>query len=133
MRQKIVMTYLGMVAGFLVLLLLSSSVWLEMRINTALVLPLFGLAGFAASLRWTGRIPPVTAVILQFSAVLLFFIRYGIDAGVLSVMPAMLFQEGFYLHFLDNRITNLMLVILIGVGNTAVLANARLSTLNKGE
>lgn len=132
MRQKIVMTYLGVVAGFLALLLLSSSVWLEMRINTALVLPLFGLVGFAASLLWTDRIPPTLAVILQFSVVLLFFVRYGIDAGMMSVMPAMLLREGFYLHFLSNSITNLVLVILMGLGNIAVLADTGRSTLNRG-
>jgi len=124
MRHKITLTYLGTVTGFLALLLLNYSVWLEMRVNTALILPLFTLVGFAVSFLWTCRVRPAIAVALQFLVVTMFVMRYGVDAGMLKLMPAMLLREGFLLGALNIQVMNLVLIVAVCLGNLAVISNS---------
>jgi hypothetical protein len=126
MRQRVILSYLGVSTGFLVLLLLNHSVWLEMRINTSLVLPVFTLAGFGVSLFLNRRFPVPAAVILQIAVLMLFLFKYGFDFEVLSIMPALLFQEGFHLNFLNVQMVNMLLILLVVIGNITLLFNTKL-------
>lgn len=114
-------TYLGMISGLVLSLALSHSVWLEMRINTSLVLPLCLAAGV-----WNGlylkKVPQTVLVMLVqgILAVALLY-AYGPDIGAWTVIPAALIREGLLLKFVDLSGINLMLVCLILLGNAALL------------
>lgn len=121
MKRKLTFTYLGMVSGFVVLMLLSHSLWLEMRINTALVLPLFTVGGFMGSFFYKKNVPPCVLLFLQGCALLLVLLNYRFDFGAIAVMPAIWLREGFLLHSLEIREANFVLTVMVIFGNFALL------------
>ena len=121
MKRKLTYTYLGMVLGFVVLMLLSHSLWLEMRMNTALVLPLCAAAGFIISFYSPKRVPPGVVVCLQGCVIMLILFNYDFDFGAIAVMPAIWLREGFLIHSLDIREANGVLAAVMIFGNLALV------------
>lgn len=121
MKRKLTFAYLGMVSGFVVLMLLSHSLWLEMRLNTALVLPLFTAAGFILSFFSPRKAPPVVLIFLQGSVILLILLSYDFDFGAIAVMPAIWLREGFLIHSLGIREANGILAGVMILGNLALV------------
>ena len=102
-------------------MLLSHSLWLEMRINTALVLPLFTVGGFMGSFFYRNNVPPCVLLFLQGCALLLVLLNYRFDFGAIAVMPAIWLREGFLLHSLEIREANFVLTVMVICGNFALL------------
>ncbi len=121
MKRKLTFTYLGMVSGFVVLMILSHSLWLEMRINTALVLPLFTVVGFMSAFFYKRNVPPGVLIFLQGCVILLILSNYHFDLGAIVVMPAIWLREGFLLHSLDIREANIVIAAMVIFGNLALL------------
>ena len=121
MKRNLTFTYLGMVSGFVVLMLLTHSLWLEMRINTALVLPLFTVVGFMSAFFYKKNVPSGVLIFLQGCVILLVLLNYHFDFGALAVMPAIWLREGFLLHSLDIREANIVLAVMVIFGNLALL------------
>lgn len=121
MKRKLTFTYLGMVSGFVVLMLLSHSLWLEMRINTALVLPLFTAAGFILSSFHHKRVSAGALIFLQGCVILMILLKYNFDLGAIAVMPAIWLREGFLMHFLEIREANGILAVVMVFGNLALV------------
>ncbi|NOX32793.1 MAG: hypothetical protein GXP56_03505 [Deltaproteobacteria bacterium] len=121
MKQLIISTYLGMISGLLLSLVLSHSFWIDMRINTSLVLPWCILAGVLAKL-YCKNIPLTGLVlIVQGMLILVLLYSYGPDINALSVIPAIQIREGLFLKFMDLSLINFLLVLFILVGNIMLI------------
>ncbi len=85
----------GFTAGFLMATLALSWVWLEMRVNVGLVIPIAALLCAMFAL-WKGyRFPYRLFLFLQCLLIALFLFRYGFDGFALRTVAASLFREGF--------------------------------------
>lgn len=116
---------LGFLAGGLSALLASRSIWLEMRINTGLLLPLGLVLGALAGLRGRAclarrRLWLWEALLLLAGAGLL-----GFDWPALQVVPACLLREGCLLPRLSLGQANALLVAGLLAGNALWFAFAR--------
>ncbi|MDR3630974.1 MAG: hypothetical protein P4L42_11615 [Desulfocapsaceae bacterium] len=111
--------FAGLVAGLILSLLASRSIWLEMRINTGLLLPLAAvctiLTGFPA------RRKRSCILGLEVLLVLLLLVTYGFDPRALLVVPAALFREGFFLQACDSRSINGILAGCLILGNSLLI------------
>ncbi len=109
--------FLGLVAGFILAVLADRSVWLEMRLDTGLLLPAAtGIAAVAGS--FSGRQVPAAAFLgLELLLVLVLLAGYGFSPGPLRTMPASIFREGFFLGDLALRQVNDILIVLLALVN----------------
>jgi hypothetical protein len=112
---------MGMTAGFLAVMLLSQWLWLEMRINISLALPLLTLAGMILAIYIQKSISAVPAVAAQVLGLLIFLWLFDFNFQAIRVLPAVWIREGFGLDFLSAPRINLMTAGLIFAGNTAFL------------
>lgn len=108
---------LGLLAGCLLGLLADSWVWLGMRVNTGLLLPLGALLGGLAGLKkpWVATrhwLLAMQAALLAAAAGLL-----GFDRQALLVVPACLLREGCHLPGMSLNITNALLACWLLAGN----------------
>jgi hypothetical protein len=108
--------FLGLFMGYVAALLLSRSTWLEMRFNTSLVILLMtvlgGAWGFLKKNSWHKA--------WFFGSELLLFILFMViyhDMGALTVIPAVKLKEAFFLGFLSLPQINVLLLLLLGIGN----------------
>ncbi len=125
MRKTLKSGYIGLVVGFIILLLLNRSIWLEMRVTTELVLPLCTIAGLWLFLNSGKTIRPGLFVALQVLAVLGFLIFYEFDIRVLGLMPAVWVRQGFYLHFLSVGVINLLLAGVVMIVNATLIKSEK--------
>lgn len=114
----------GMTAGLLFALLSASCVWLEMRINTGLMIPVMTLVCLATAV-WKGNI--FNYKIFLFPQALLaitFVLIYGFDLTALRVVPACLFREGFQMADMSLDVVNIIMVSAFLVGDVLLLGEA---------
>ncbi len=119
-----------MAVGFLAVMLLGQWFWLEMRINTALALPVFTLAGMILPL-FTGKsLTTGTALAVQVFVIFVFGWLFNFDFQAIRVLPAAWIREGFGLDFISIHRINLIAAGIIISGNAAFLfpCKDRLST-----
>jgi len=115
------LAFIGLLFGYILSVCAGRSIWLEMRINTGLLLPLMTvLAIFAGNLcKW--QVPAKAAVAKEIFLVILFLLFYGIDPDVLLVLPASTFREGFFLHGITFFSLNGILAAILLSGNGVLL------------
>ncbi|MBI5522782.1 MAG: hypothetical protein HY910_09150 [Desulfarculus sp.] len=116
---------LGLLAGCLLALLAGRWVWLGMRVNTGLLVPLGALLGGLAGLKKPlGAARPwllaAQAALVAAAAWLL-----GFDRQALLVVPACLFREGCHLPGLSLTTTNALLASWLLAGNALWLVLGR--------
>ncbi len=109
--------FFGLVAGFVLSQLADQSVWLEMRVNTGLFLPVAALAAAVVGALCPHHIPAVPVLVLEILFVGLIVFSYGFDPQALLVVPAATFREGFYLRFLDLKTIDPLIGLLLLGGN----------------
>ncbi|MFH1033456.1 MAG: hypothetical protein V1806_03030 [Pseudomonadota bacterium] len=116
---------LGLLAGGLLALLASESVWLEMRVNTGLLLPLGALLGGLAGLR--RPLGPARPWMLALQAALLLAAAWllGFDLQAFLVVPACLLREGCHLPGLSLGTANAVLAAWLLTGNALWLILGR--------
>ena len=117
------LAFIGLLLGLILSILADRSVWLEMRVNTGLLLPLAAAAAIIAG-TFSQRQVPVRVVIGM--EVLLFFLLlllYGLDPHALLIIPASAFREGFFLSALNLRTLNGILAAVFLLGNGALLSS----------
>lgn len=117
--------YAGFMGGYSAALLLGMSVWIEMRFNVALFIPLCSLGAVIAASKHDNRPDGWLWILPQAAAAMSFLGSYGLDTGAISVMPAVLLREGFGLYQLSLFQVNLLLVIVILAGNSLWLRKWR--------
>ena len=117
------LAFIGLLVGFILSILADRSVWLEMRVNTGLLLPLAMAIAIPAG-TFSQRQVPAWAVIGM--EVLLFFLLilvYGLDPHSLLIIPASAFKEGFFLSALSLRTLNGILALMFLLGNGTLLSS----------
>jgi hypothetical protein len=109
--------FAGLLTGFILALLAERSIWVEMRVNTGLFLPVSTGMAVIAGLISDRRIPAAVILALQTLLVLLLLFSYGFAIGVLLVIPASIFREGFLLGTVTLGTVNSILAVLCFSGN----------------
>jgi hypothetical protein len=112
---------MGMTTGFLVVMLLNQWLWLEMRANTSLALPVSTLAGMLSPVFFKKPPSPGKAIIAQLLCLLIFFYLFDFDIRALWVVPATWFREGFCLPSVSIHAINQAVAGIFMVGNGSFL------------
>lgn len=114
--------FIGFLAGFILAICGYRWIWLEMRINVGIVIPLATFFSAAIHLRRRPPLKTLWVISLQvvFLGMVLLFYRFDLEA--LLVIPATLFKEGFFLSVLSLATANAVLVTAFLAGNFACLA-----------
>lgn len=114
--------FAGLIAGYIISILLGSWTWLEMRADVALAIPVCCGLGVAAGL-FAGRpIGFLWGILPQAILIAVFTVIYWGRLDALFVIPAVLFREGFGLDFLSVGQINLILSAVLICGNAVWLA-----------
>lgn len=108
--------FLGLAFGYIATILLSQSVWLTMRFNTALMLPLVLLLTVVSGGLTKLSLPKYCFAAAQLLILFLFWLFYH-DLGVLAVLPAVWLREALYLSSLSLLQGNIILVLLLILAN----------------
>ena len=112
--------FAGFLAGLILAILLGHWVWLEMRLNVGLAIPLCTILFILAGLGGGGFVFLLDAVL-----VVVFLSLYGFRAGAAAIVPATLVREGFLASHPSLGWVNVILGILFSVGNLAVAVEWR--------
>ena len=114
--------FLGFLAGFFLALVLCQWVWLEMRVNIGLLIPvcmlLFVLVGFRRNL----SLGFSSLLLIEGALALTLMVVYGFDITAFLIVPAALIRDGFYCRALSLERMNVILIIILLVGNTLCMA-----------
>ncbi len=116
------LAFIGLLAGFILSILADRSVWLEMRVNTGLLLPLAAVLTIIAGAFSTRQVPAIAAIGMEIFLVCLLLLGYGCDPDALLIVPASTFKEGFFLSAFDVRTLNVILAAVFLVGNGVLLS-----------
>jgi len=108
-KKLILLIYSGMVSGLILSLGLSHFVWIDMRINTSILMPLSIFAWTGAGIFLKKTPPAVLVLILQAGLGIALLYTCGADMSAWAVMPAILTREGLLLKFMDLSFINLIL------------------------
>ena len=111
--------FVGFLFGYLLAILISCSIWLEMRLNSGIVIPLstgiFLLIGspYCKALNFKRLMG------FECFVIILFMVRYNFQLESLPVVPAILLREGTSMNFISIGQINMILVLIIFIGNLA--------------
>lgn len=111
--------FVGFLVSFLFVLLLSQSVWLEMRIHVGKLIPWLVFLFIVLGLRKNVNAGFFAVLLLQGILLSTFLVVYQFQWSALTVIPATLMREGIYLTSLSLRKANAVLVLILAVGNVA--------------
>lgn len=109
--------FAGFVFGFILGLVADRSVWLEMRMNTGLFLPVTTSITVVTGLVFKRRIHAATILSLEIFLVGLLLFNYGFSLGPLVIIPASLFRDGFMPASASLKTANCILAGLLLFGN----------------
>ena len=123
----------GLAAGYCLALVLGRSVWLDMRVTTGHVIPIFA-ACFMLSVRVRKRPVRLTPfLLLELLAAALLFSFFGFSSATLLLIPAGLFREGFHLNSLSLLKVDLFLLCFLGAANAVWIYHAATTRRRKNE
>ncbi len=109
-----------MALGMILSLVLSHSVWIDMRIKTSLFLPLSVLAWTGAGIFLKKTPPTLLVLILQVGLGIALIYTCGTDISAWAVVPAVLTREGLFLKFMGLSSINRVLIFLFLTGNVTL-------------
>ena len=115
--------FIGLLFGLILSVLADRSVWLEMRVNTGLLLPLAMAIAIIAGAFSHRQVPVLAVVGLEVVLFFLLFLVYGPDPQALLIIPASAFKEGFFLSALNLRTLNGILALVFLLGNGVLLSS----------
>jgi hypothetical protein len=109
----------GIILGYIIALLLSQWLWLEMRLNIGAIVP--GSAVLFVLLALWKKFTIPYSLLLLFEAILLvtFLSIYGFQLGALLTVPACLLREGCNITSVDSHQINMVLGAALLLGNFA--------------
>lgn len=120
--------FAGFVLGYLLTSISSQWIWLDMRFNIALIIPILTLAGVLSGylLKLSPGFWMVTGLEGLWFAITL--IIYRADLSALSIIPAVTFREGFGIESLSLSQVNILLLIVLIFANSALIFSKRFQT-----
>jgi hypothetical protein len=107
----------GVVLGYFLALLLGRSVWLEMRFNIGLMIPVCTLACILFSVWKRITIRYSFFLFLELLTVVTFLFVYRFEMDAFLVIPGCLLREGCRLNFVGLGFINIFLGIILFAGN----------------
>ncbi len=111
------LTFTGLITGYIISILLGNWTWLAMRVDIGLAIPVCCGLGAAAGL-FAGRPKGfLWAILPQAALIVVFTVTYWGRLDALYVIPAVFFREGFRLDFLSVAQINLVLAVILIIGN----------------
>jgi hypothetical protein len=116
-----ILVYNGLLWGLLAAVLATRSLWLDMRINAGLIIPVVILMTIIAGLIANNKLritPEFTLVNLVFCFTLIFFVL-GIKR--LAVIPASIIRESINMSGLSFSFINWVLIIFLTLGLIIIL------------
>jgi len=108
---------LGIVLGYFFALLLSRSVWVEMRFNLGFIIPVCTMACMLLFLWKRVWIRYPFFLFLELLLLIVFFLIYRFEPEALLVIPACLLREGCRLTSVSLYSTNIILAAILFAGN----------------
>ena len=105
--------------SFLLALLLSQNVWLEMRIHVGKLIPWLMLLYILWGFRKNVNVGFPAVLLLEGVLLSTFLVVYQFQWSALTVIPASLMCEGIYLASLSPWKANVVLVGILAAGNVA--------------
>ncbi len=108
--------FLGLIWGYMIALFLSRSTWLEMRFNTSLSILSMTLLGVVIGFIKNINVKKRWFFISEILLIMLLIATYK-DFSALTVIPAIKFKEAFFLNFLSLSQANIVVILLLIVGN----------------
>ncbi len=109
--------FMGLMAGYSLALVLSRSVWLEMRFTIGHVLPFFVVVFMIVCGRSSRPLRRALLPSLELLALFLLVTLYGVSSSTILVIPAALLRDGFHLNALSLSTINYLLLLILGAGN----------------
>ncbi|MDF2678339.1 MAG: hypothetical protein K0Q97_2689 [Bacillota bacterium] len=106
----------GLIWGYMIALFLSRSTWLEMRFNTSLSILAMTLLGVVIGFIKNINVKKRWFFISEILLIMLLIATYK-DFSALAVIPAIKFKEAFFLNFLSLFQANIVVILLLIVGN----------------
>jgi hypothetical protein len=116
------LAFIGLLAGFILSIFAGRSVWLEMRVNTGLLLPLAAVITIIAGTFLAKEVPAKMVASMEIFLVFLLLFVYGCDPDALLLIPASALREGFYLSTCDMWTLNGILAAVFLIGNGVLLS-----------
>ncbi len=111
-----------MLSGMILSLVLSHSIWIDMRINTSLFLPLSVLAWTGAGIFLKKTPSALIILILQAGLGMVLLYTCGTDISAWALVPAILTREGLFLKFMGLSSINPFLVFFFLAGNWTLIS-----------
>lgn len=117
--------FAGFLAGSIIAIILTQWIFLEMRGNIAIAIPLSTLGGvvFYRFSRIEFQIKFVVFLELVFG--LFVFLLYNFSFESYSVIPASMFRDGFYLNSLSLKEINIIIILILGIANFLLFGKLR--------
>lgn len=117
MIKRIVQTlFLSLFAGFLTALFLEHWTWLEMRVNTSLIIPVVGGVGLITAFFLKKDLERKTFFLLEIIFFISFIIIYR-DFSAFAVIPAIMLKESFFIGTFPLSHLNYFIIGLLIMGN----------------
>ncbi len=108
----------GFISGCIGSLIFNQWIFLEMRININLLIPVFSLGGIALY-HIKGFKPGIRLfLILEIGLITLVSLLFGLNSDSYLIIPASMFRDGFFLTSLSLGEINLLLIAVFLAGNS---------------
>lgn len=117
--------FMGLILGCLSAVILSQWIWLEMRVNVGLLIPAGTLIGAVTGVFFRGNSRVWGLFVPELFLAGTMAVIYGGDLGALTVIPAVLLREGLFFPELSLQNINIILVLILIVGNLYWLLNSQ--------
>lgn len=109
-------TFLGLIAGYISVVLLSNWTWLSMRVNVSFAIFAFTFIGLLAGILIKNSPRKFIFYILELILLILFYVVYK-DISVFTVIPGITLREGFFLNFISLTQANILLAVIMITAN----------------
>ncbi|MDA8236034.1 MAG: hypothetical protein M0Z31_14810 [Clostridia bacterium] len=115
--------FTGFIVGYILALVLGQWIWLDMRVNIALIVPVCILAGIGLAL-WNQCLNSKFWLWIPEAIVcLILLVLYWGRLDAITVIPGIIFKEALYLGFINLDMANILLVLVLILGNALWFIN----------
>ena len=125
--------FTGFLAGSIIAMILNQWIFLEMRVNINLVIPLFIFIGIAFYRFTRIRFNPKIIFFLQLIFGFLVCLLYNFSTESFFVIPASMFREAFFLNSLSLGEVNVFISILLIISNLIIFGKLKKFSIRYGE
>jgi len=117
--------FAGFIAGNILAMILNQWIYLEMRVNVNLVIPLSAISGIAVYhfSRIKFKLKIIFALELIFGLLVCLLYNFSIESY--SIIPASILREGFLLTSLSLGEVNVIILLIFVIANFVLLKNLK--------